>query len=87
MISYGIYVYHYFAPAAMRWIGTRLGEEADQHRALVLLTYTLFTLTLSVCSWHFFELPINRLKARFPYLQAWTRSAHVPAMPADRRTI
>ena len=70
-ISYGIYVYHYFAAAAIAWIATRTGWEALQQRlSLTLVAYAVFTVVLAVVSWHFFELPINRLKNRFEYPRA-----------------
>jgi len=66
-ISYGIYVYHYFAPAALHWLGNRVPSVALQSKTAVLAAYTVFTLTLSVASWHLFEAPLNRLKSRLPY--------------------
>ena len=67
-ISYGLYVYHYFAAVAIAALATRLGLEAlHQQPAVRLSAYTVFTLTLAVVSWHAYELPINRLKRLFPY--------------------
>ena len=66
-ISYGVYVYHYFAPIVMEAVAPALFPSVLTHRPLQLTAYTLFTLIMSVASWHAFERPINQLKDRFPY--------------------
>jgi peptidoglycan/LPS O-acetylase OafA/YrhL len=66
-ISYGVYVFHHFAPAAMHWVATRWNVEALQRPPVLLTAYAVFTLVLAVLSWHLYELPINRLKRHFDY--------------------
>jgi peptidoglycan/LPS O-acetylase OafA/YrhL len=67
-ISYGLYVYHYFAPLAVRAITNTFGWEAVvQHRPAAIVAYTAFTVSVAALSWHFLERPINRLKRRFEY--------------------
>ncbi len=66
-ISYGVYVYHYFAPIVMEAVAPALFPSVLTHRPLQLTAYTLFTLIMSVASWHAFERPINQFKDRFPY--------------------
>lgn len=66
VISYGIYIYHYFAPLAINRLFAGAAETGQRTAVLVLL-YTAFTLGLSIASWHLFEAPINRLKRLFPY--------------------
>ncbi len=65
-ISYGVYVYHYFAPLALQSV-TALLRVPEPSSVLLLVGYAVFTLVLSVASWHLFEHPLNRLKQRFPY--------------------
>ncbi len=67
MISYGLYVYHYFAPIAIESVARACYPALLGNTPLRLAAYTLFTLGISIVSWHGFEKPINRLKDRFPY--------------------
>ena len=67
-ISYGLYVYHYFAAVAISALALRFGLETPfQQPAIRLSAYIIFTLALAVISWHCYELPINRLKRHFNY--------------------
>ena len=67
-ISYGLYVFHYFAPAAIASFAVWLGlQDALQPQLVAVPAYTVFTLTLAMLSWHFYEWPINRLKRHFAY--------------------
>lgn len=76
-ISYGIYVYHifvgrffytlplsflesYYAP------GNPLGVNIENAYLKTFLRIFV-TIAVAAISWHFFELPINRLKNKFPY--------------------
>lgn len=65
-ISYGVYVFHYFAPLALQWVTARLGVQ-EASSVVLVFGYVVFTLVLSVVSWHGFEHPLNRLKRWFPY--------------------
>ncbi len=71
-ISYGIYVYHLLLPHLLSRLVGRLGHPdllaplGDQTAAF-LAFYGLLTIAVAAVSWHCFEAPINRLKARFEY--------------------
>lgn len=70
-ISYGLYVYHYFAPWVVAAVAAPLGASALLgSRPAQLATYTAFTLGAAVLSWHLYELPLNRLKRHFTYPRA-----------------
>jgi peptidoglycan/LPS O-acetylase OafA/YrhL len=69
-ISYGIYVYHYFAPAGVHWLAARFGVNMGHQEPATLVAYTIFTLALAISSWHLLEFPINRLKRHFAYPNA-----------------
>ena len=79
-VSYGIYVYHYFAAWAISGLAIYLGFEAVLQKPVLLLSaYVLFTLVMAVISWHFYELPINNLKRHFEYPQS--RPLNSPIRP------
>jgi peptidoglycan/LPS O-acetylase OafA/YrhL len=71
-ISYGIYVYHLLLPELVRRVARRLGHPdllaplGDKTLAF-LAFYSALTIFVAAISWHCFEAPINRLKARFEY--------------------
>jgi peptidoglycan/LPS O-acetylase OafA/YrhL len=71
-ISYGIYVYHLLIPALLPKLARRFGRPdlfvplGDQTLGF-LLFYACVTVLVAALSWHLFEAPINRLKARFEY--------------------
>lgn len=76
-ISYGIYVYHIFigriftnperfAVESYNFSGTIWSISIENLYLRVFLRLAL-TILIAVISWHFFELPINRLKNKFPY--------------------
>ena len=67
-ISYGIYIYH----LPVKWVinlhcSSWLRISPNIPQAAV---YGLVTIGVAAISWHFFELPINRLKRFFPYHRA-----------------
>ena len=75
-ISYGIYIYHYFAPAALHWFAQRFGAEAAiRQPAIAIPAYAAFTLIVAAVSWHFYELPINKLKRHVEYPRPANRDA------------
>lgn len=66
-ISYGVYVYHGFAPALAPWlleiIGIPFPPEGYGRAGLL----TALSVACAILSWHILEVPINRLKNWFPY--------------------
>jgi peptidoglycan/LPS O-acetylase OafA/YrhL len=83
-ISYGLYVFHYFAPAAIGYIGRQTGlETAFRDPAFALPAYAVFSLIVAALSWHLYELPINRLKRHFAYPRRTAPTASLaPQVPA-----
>ena len=63
-ISYGIYVYHFFASYLI--LGLPL-ENTVRGYALRIAVYATATLLVAAASWRFYEQPLNRLKTRIPY--------------------
>jgi peptidoglycan/LPS O-acetylase OafA/YrhL len=66
-ISYGLYIYHGFAPVLVPWVFRELGvgyPQVGYTRATLLVSISLAS---AMISWHIFELPINSFKKRFPY--------------------
>ena len=68
-ISYGIYVYHVFAPRMLTFLTEQgLPLATFTVRGLPrLVAVSLLTLATAAVSWRLLEAPINRLKVRFPY--------------------
>lgn len=82
-ISYGLYVYHYFAPYVVSGLARSVGAEAAIRPLPVTLTaYSIFTLLAAMASWHLYEYPINRLKRHFSYPRANAPGVPVAAAPA-----
>jgi peptidoglycan/LPS O-acetylase OafA/YrhL len=80
-ISYGLYVYHYFAPYIMQAAARHFGwDSLLQSTPALLAAYTVFSVVVSVLSWHLYELPLNRLKRHFAYPSR--SKAEVPASGA-----
>jgi peptidoglycan/LPS O-acetylase OafA/YrhL len=82
-ISYGLYVYHYFAPYVVAKAAPALGGDVLlQSKPALLATYTGFTLIVAAISWHAYELPLNRLKRHFSYPRSRTPAANSTPSPA-----
>ena len=78
-ISYALYVFHNFAPPALRWaIGDRLGASQTWTFGLASLALTL---AAASASWFAFEGPVNRLKRFFPYRREEPATAPGDAEP------
>lgn len=78
-ISYGLYVYHYFAPIAIDRLARAWGWDGLRaQQASLLAAYSVFTLAAAAASWRFYERPINELKRHFPY-RATVRTPRLPA--------
>jgi peptidoglycan/LPS O-acetylase OafA/YrhL len=65
-ISYGIYLYHYFA---IWGFNSRFGWTRGiyPNQAIYFLVLTSATVALASVSWFVLERPVNNLKRRFPY--------------------
>jgi peptidoglycan/LPS O-acetylase OafA/YrhL len=84
-ISYGLYVFHMFAPSLVRYLGTQFNfaDRLAGSRVLGLILDTLVTLSLAMLSWHCFEKPLNDLKRFFPYVPDRPVRPVVAANPAE----
>jgi peptidoglycan/LPS O-acetylase OafA/YrhL len=84
-ISYGLYVYHHFAPLALAallaWAGVK--ENIWLNWPWNLLPYLALSLITAMISWHGFELPFLRLKRKFDY----RGSSGVRALPLTARAV
>jgi peptidoglycan/LPS O-acetylase OafA/YrhL len=65
-ISYGIYLYHMFAP---NFLNVLKVPDSLKHGLVGFLIMMLITLALASLSWFVIERPINSLKSRFPYFR------------------
>ena len=86
-ISYGIYVFHMFAPFFWNYffysfpipgyrIMYRFGipETVYEHPLFLIVMYSIFTLTTATVSFFGMESPLMKLKPCFPYVRARTLS-------------
>jgi peptidoglycan/LPS O-acetylase OafA/YrhL len=81
-ISYGIYLYHYFAIwGFQRELGWTRGQYPNQ--AVYFFALTAATVGIATLSWFAFERPINGLKRHFPYEQRQTETQTVGAPTAQ----
>jgi len=69
-ITYGIYVYHYFAPLVLVPILARFGYELQVPGIRNFALSGILTIAVASLSWHWIELPINNLKRHFQYKSA-----------------
>jgi len=76
-ISYGLYVWHMFAPAFLRNLLKVVGlPETWNHGVVGFLLLFAGTVTVASVSWILLERPLNRLKSRFPYPSSLNSIAH-----------
>jgi peptidoglycan/LPS O-acetylase OafA/YrhL len=74
-ISYGLYVFHYFAPWFVYWLLAHLRfseaqiERVTNQPVWNVIAMTILTVGGAALSWHLYEKPINNLKNRFAYRQ------------------
>lgn len=66
-ISYGMYVYHQFAPPILSLGFGKLGMTYNQHGWLNFFLGSALTLMISSASWYILEQPFNNLKRHFDY--------------------
>jgi peptidoglycan/LPS O-acetylase OafA/YrhL len=64
-ISYGIYLYHLIARKVVEEISELLNLSLTDDQLLRCLIFSIATVIISACSWHFIEQPINALKSKF----------------------
>lgn len=69
-ITYGIYVYHYFAPLILVPVLAHFGYDLQVPGLRNFVLSGILTIIVAVLSWHWLELPINNLKKYFQYLPA-----------------
>jgi peptidoglycan/LPS O-acetylase OafA/YrhL len=67
-ISYGLYVFHNFAGIPMAMTFRKL-PFIPCVPSIGLFLAAFWTILAAAASWHLYELPINRLKKRFPYVR------------------
>ncbi len=85
-ISYGIYLYHYFAIWGFwREFGWTRGHFPNQ--ALYFLALTATTIAVASLSWFLLERPINGLKRHFPYRPRPHHAEIIPAQAIAERTV
>jgi peptidoglycan/LPS O-acetylase OafA/YrhL len=75
-ITYGIYVYHNFAPLILVPVLNRFGYELHTPGFTNFILSGLLTILIASLSWHWFEQPINNLKRYFQYASA--PAGHIP---------
>lgn len=84
-ISYGIYVYHPFAPLFWVFVFNRMGLAYDSSGVINFVLSFAGTLALAALSWFLMEKPLNDLKRFFPYTVTAKSAAHgtagEPAVP------
>lgn len=66
-ISYGIYLYHGFAPVWVSWLLNRVGLPYPSDPYAQFAVLTVLSVAIAALSWHLLEKPINSLKKWFPY--------------------
>lgn len=66
-ISYGLYVFHYFAGPIVHGASKRFAPVVYDEIMLRICAMLAFTIGISVVSWHVMEKPLNDLKQRFSY--------------------
>lgn len=66
-ITYGIYVYHNFAPLILVPVLSRFGYELRIPGFTNFILSGLLTILVASLSWHWLEQPINNLKRHFQY--------------------
>jgi peptidoglycan/LPS O-acetylase OafA/YrhL len=66
-ISYGMYVYHQFAPPIFSLAFAKFGITYDQHGWLNFFLGSALTILISSASWYLLEQPFNNLKRHFDY--------------------
>ena len=66
-ISYGMYVYHQFAPPIFSFGFAKLGITYHEYGWLSLILGSALTIAISSASWYLLEQPFNNLKRHFDY--------------------
>jgi peptidoglycan/LPS O-acetylase OafA/YrhL len=79
-ITYGIYVYHNLAPLMLVPVFESIGILLQVPSLSNFVWSSLLTILIAMLSWHFIELPINKLKRYFEY-----HSSKPPAILIDSK--
>jgi peptidoglycan/LPS O-acetylase OafA/YrhL len=66
-ISYGIYLYHMFILVSYEGGTARIGVPMIPYGIGLTLFISVISVAAAALSWHYFELPINRLRTRLNY--------------------
>jgi peptidoglycan/LPS O-acetylase OafA/YrhL len=66
-ISYGIYIFHYFVPAAFGAAAKRFGIQYHDAGIVNFVACSLATFAIAALSWQLFEARVNGLKRHFRY--------------------
>jgi peptidoglycan/LPS O-acetylase OafA/YrhL len=85
-ISYGIYIFHYFVPAALGAAAGWAGFEYREPGFVNFVLASLVTFAVAALSWEVFEGRVNGLKRYFPYgSESDARPLTSPALPGEAR--
>lgn len=74
LISYGMYLFHPFIEQLLHRLAARLDVPLGDH-GIVLTIVLAVTVPAATLSWYWFESPINRRKARHPYVRSASTTA------------
>lgn len=83
-ISYGIYIFHYLVPPALRAAGAWVGLHYPDRGPFNFVVASLITFGIAALSWEMFEARVNGLKRYFPYNRAAGSAKRRP--PQSMRT-
>ena len=84
-ISYGLYVYHFFAAYALTGLLRRagLGDTVEQQFPYNIVAYASATVAVAIVSWHVYEVSFHRLKRWFSYPR---NRRPIPQLPTEVAT-
>jgi len=77
LVSYGMYLFHPFIEALLHRLAARLDVPLGDHGIVLFAIVLALTVPAATLSWHWFESPINRRKARHPYVRSAPTTAPV----------
>ena len=82
-ISYGLYVYHHFAPLAFATLLARAGLTGTRWESwpYTFVSYSVLTLLTATLSWHGYEMVFLRMKRWFDYRSIAPATPRLTAVP------